>query len=90
MKTNYTLFTLQIVGLLVSLPALAQPGTQTIQAIDRHLQQTRTAEQRKAMETKSADALPPGKTTNSQQPKKKATKKKPKAVKKPETVQPPT
>lgn len=58
MKTEKMIRLLLCSGLLCSLPALAQQGRvmppPAIQAIDTHLQQTRTREQRDAIENKSS------------------------------------
>jgi len=61
MKTNEMAFAALCAGLLVPFPTLAQQGMvmppPAIQAIDTHLQQTRTREQREAMEDKSAASV---------------------------------
>jgi len=67
MKKNELVSTLSVVCLLVSLPALAQQNLvmppPAIQAIDTHLQQSRTQKQREAMEQKRAAAPVPHQQT---------------------------
>ena len=88
MKANKMVSALPVFCLLVSLPALAQQNLvmppPAIQAIDTHLQQSRTQKQREAMEQKRAASLPPRQTTRNKpgNPKTDAATAKPKAVRK--------
>ena len=63
MKTNEVALAVLSAGLLIPFPVLAQQGMvippPAIQAIDTHLQQTRTREQREAMEYKNTPPVPP-------------------------------
>lgn len=65
MKTNKLVLAVLCVCLLASLPALAQQHMvmppPAAQAIETHLEQTRTQEQREAMENKSAAPATPRK-----------------------------
>jgi len=86
MKTNEVAFAALCAGLLVPLPALAQQGMvmppPAIQAIDTHLQQSRTREQREAMEYKTTAPVSPRPAPLSQPgaPVKKSVVAKPKVV----------
>lgn len=87
MKANKMVSALPVFCLLVSLPALAQQNLvmppPAIQAIDTHLQQSRTQKQREAMEQERAASLPRQTTRNkpgNQKPD--AATAKPKAVRK--------
>lgn len=63
MQTNKWVNTVFFAGLVSSLPAIAQPSAvippPAIQAIDSHLQQKRTREQREVYESRSVSPLPP-------------------------------
>lgn len=63
MQTNKWVTTVLYTGLVFSLPAIAQPGPvippPAIQAIDSHLQQKRTREQREVYESRNVSPLPP-------------------------------
>lgn len=89
MKAKKTMSALPVFCLLISLPVLAQQVVMpppAIQAIDTHLQQSRTQKQHEAMEERKRDAsLPPRKTTPVQpgSAKADAATRKPKAAGKP-------
>jgi len=70
MRANKMLFVALCAGMPGVLPALAQQGGMVvpppaIQAIDAHLQQIRTREQRETMESKSPASIPPRQTARS-------------------------
>lgn len=70
MRTNKLVNVALYAGLITSLPAIAQQGAMipppAIQAIDTHLQQKRTRDQRELYESRSASPLPPAQSANYQ------------------------
>ena len=70
MKTNKAVLAMRCACLLLPLPALAQQGMvmppPAAQAIEQHLQQTRTREQREDIENKRAVPVAPRQATRKQ------------------------